>query len=76
MTSAISGHAVAGGCMLGTVSDYRVMVDDPKSTIGLNEDLFGLVAPFWLMDSFAAVIGQRQAGEEESYDVFLSCVEQ
>ena len=54
--------------MLGTVSDYRVMVDDPKSTIGLNEDLFGLVAPFWLMDSFAAVIGQRQAGEEELYD--------
>ena len=35
------------------------MVNNPKATIGLNEAKFGLVAPFWLMDSFVATVGQR-----------------
>lgn len=27
--------------------DYRVMADNPKYAIGLNETLLGIVAPFW-----------------------------
>ena len=37
------------------------MVASEKATIGLNEAKFGLVAPFWFMDSFRNVIGQREA---------------
>jgi len=57
--SAINGHAPAAGVLLSTACDYRVMVNNPKATIGLNEAKFGLVAPFWLMDSFVATVGQR-----------------
>ena len=37
------------------------MVASEKATIGLNEAKFGLVAPFWFMDSFRNVTGQRVA---------------
>ena len=33
----IAGHAPAGGTMLATACDFRVMVNNPKLTIGLNE---------------------------------------
>jgi 3,2-trans-enoyl-CoA isomerase len=46
---------------LATCCDYRVMVASDKFTIGLNEAKFGLVAPFWLMDTFKLVVGQREA---------------
>jgi 3,2-trans-enoyl-CoA isomerase len=33
----IGGHAPAGGTLLTNCCDYRVMVNNPKYTIGLNE---------------------------------------
>lgn len=57
----INGHAPAGGTLLATCCDYRVMNSNPRFTIGLNEVLFGLPPPFWLSDAFLAVVGQRQA---------------
>jgi 3,2-trans-enoyl-CoA isomerase len=33
----IGGHAPAGGTLLATACDYRVMISNPKFTIGLNE---------------------------------------
>merc|ERR1719189_46050 len=36
------------------------MVASDKFSIGLNEAKFGLVAPFWFMDSYVATVGQRQ----------------
>jgi len=59
--AAINGHSPAGGALLATCCDYRVMVASEKATIGLNEAKFGLIAPFWFMDSFRNVIGQREA---------------
>jgi len=59
--AAINGHSPAGGALLATCCDYRVMVASEKATIGLNEAKFGLVAPFWFMDSFRNVTGQRVA---------------
>ena len=47
--------------MLASCCDFRAMVKSDKATIGLNEAKFGLVAPFWFMDSFMAVVGQRTA---------------
>ena len=57
--AAITGHSPAGGCLLALCSDYRVM-QGPKFTIGLNETLLGIVAPFWFKDSMQNVVGQRQ----------------
>ena len=37
------------------------MVDNPKFTIGLNEAKFGLVAPFWFVDSYVNTVGHRHA---------------
>ncbi|XP_059092911.1 enoyl-CoA delta isomerase 1, mitochondrial-like [Tigriopus californicus] len=60
VTIAINGHLPAGGMILSTCADYRVMVQG-KFTTGLNEVRFGLVAPFFLRDSFRSCVGQRQA---------------
>lgn len=38
--AALNGHAVAGGCMLATACDYRIMATG-KAKIGLNELTFG-----------------------------------
>jgi 3,2-trans-enoyl-CoA isomerase len=38
--AAVNGHAVAGGCILATACDYRVMVTG-KAKIALNEVTFG-----------------------------------
>ena len=40
LVAALNGHAVAGGCILATVCDYRVMVTG-KARIALNEVTFG-----------------------------------
>ncbi len=40
VVAALNGHAVAGGCMLSTACDYRVMVSG-KAKIALNELNFG-----------------------------------
>ncbi|CAD5115181.1 DgyrCDS4176 [Dimorphilus gyrociliatus] len=57
--SAINGHSPAGGCIIALATDYRIM--KPKFTIGLNETMLGIVAPFWAEDSMKAVIGQRRS---------------
>ena len=49
----------AGGCLLSLCCDYRVM-QGPKFTIGLNETLLGIVAPFWFKDTMLNTVGQRQ----------------
>ncbi len=59
--AAINGHAPAGGCLLAVCCDYRAMVKSDKSTIGLNEARFGLVAPFFLMETFVNTVGLREA---------------
>ena len=41
------GACPAGGCLLSLTCDYRVLADNPKYLMGLNETLLGIVAPFW-----------------------------
>ncbi|KAM8717649.1 hypothetical protein ACLKA7_004359 [Drosophila subpalustris] len=57
--AAINGHSPAGGCLLATACEYRVML--PKYTIGLNETKLGIVAPQWFMATFLSVLPRLQA---------------
>ncbi|XP_020807063.1 enoyl-CoA delta isomerase 1, mitochondrial isoform X2 [Drosophila serrata] len=57
--AAINGHAPAGGCLLATACEYRVML--PNRLIGLNETQLGIIAPKWLMSGFLNVLPQRVA---------------
>ncbi|XP_027297312.2 enoyl-CoA delta isomerase 1, mitochondrial isoform X1 [Cricetulus griseus] len=61
LVSAINGASPAGGCLIALTSDYRIMADNPKYIIGLNESLLGIIAPFWLKDTFVNTIGHRAA---------------
>jgi len=55
----INGHSPAGGCLLATSCEYRVML--PKFTIGLNETKLGIVAPKWFMATYLNVLPRRAA---------------
>ena len=45
IVAAINGHAIAGGCVLALMCDFRVMVDDEQLKIGLNETQLGIGLP-------------------------------
>lgn len=59
--AAINGSSPAGGCLLSLSCDYRIMADDPRFTIGLNETQLGIVAPFWFKDTLVNTVGHRHA---------------
>jgi enoyl-CoA hydratase/carnithine racemase len=40
LVAALNGHTIAGGCMLATACDYRLMISG-KARISLNEITFG-----------------------------------
>lgn len=45
--SSPQGSSPAGGCLMSLTCDYRIMADNPRYSIGLNETQLGIVAPFW-----------------------------
>lgn len=57
--AAINGSSPAGGCLMALSCDYRIMADNPRYSIGLNETQLGIVAPFWFKDTMANTVGQR-----------------
>lgn len=59
--AAINGASPAGGCVLATLCDYRIMVDNQRYIIGLNETLLGLVCPQMIIDAYVNTVGQREA---------------
>ncbi|XP_063082393.1 enoyl-CoA delta isomerase 1, mitochondrial isoform X2 [Cavia porcellus] len=61
LVAAINGASPAGGCLMALSSDYRVLADNPRYRIGLNETLLGIVAPFWFKDVLVNTIGHRAA---------------
>ncbi|XP_029432146.1 enoyl-CoA delta isomerase 1, mitochondrial isoform X3 [Rhinatrema bivittatum] len=59
--AAINGSSPAGGCLMAMSCDYRIMADNKKYSIGLNETQLGIVAPFWFKDVMLEVVGHRVA---------------
>ncbi|XP_075035536.1 enoyl-CoA delta isomerase 1, mitochondrial [Mixophyes fleayi] len=57
--AAINGSSPAGGCLMSLCCDYRIMADNPKFAIGLNETQLGIVAPFWFKDTMTNTLGNR-----------------
>ncbi|EMP29458.1 Enoyl-CoA delta isomerase 1 [Chelonia mydas] len=53
------GSSPAGGCLMAMSCDYRIMAENPKYSIGLNETQLGIVAPFWFKDTMVNTIGNR-----------------
>ena len=60
LVAALNGHAVAGGCMLATAADYRVMADG-KARISLNEITFGASLFAGSVEMLRHLVGPRQA---------------
>jgi len=58
--AAINGHAIAGGCILTTAADYRVMVSG-KAKISLNEITFGSSIFAGSVEMLKFCVGRRNA---------------
>lgn len=58
--AAINGHAVAGGCMLATMADYRIMTSG-KAKISLNEIAFGSTVFAGSVDILKFCVGAHNA---------------
>ncbi|MCJ8739679.1 hypothetical protein PDJAM_G00049940 [Pangasius djambal] len=59
--AAINGSSPAGGCLMSLSCDYRIMADNPRYRIGLNETQLGIVAPFWFKETMVNTVGHRTA---------------
>ncbi|XP_004057042.1 enoyl-CoA delta isomerase 1, mitochondrial [Gorilla gorilla gorilla] len=61
LVSAINGACPAGGCLVALTCDYRILADNPRYCVGLNETQLGIIAPFWFKDTLENTIGHRAA---------------
>ncbi len=61
LISAINGYSPAGGCVIAVTCDYRVMADDEKFVIGLNETSVGIVVPEYIFQLYQFWIGKKAA---------------
>ncbi len=60
--AAISGHAIAGGCILALSCDYRV-ISEGRKLLGLNEIKLGVPVPYPADCILRSLVGNRYARE-------------
>jgi enoyl-CoA hydratase/3-hydroxyacyl-CoA dehydrogenase len=63
LIAAVNGHALGGGCELALTCDYRFMVDDGRSTIGLTEVGLGLIPGAGGTQRLPRLLGRARATE-------------
>ena len=63
MIAAINGHALGGGCELALACDYRLMIDDSRSTIGQTETSLGLIPGAGGTQRLPRLVGRTRATE-------------
>lgn len=61
LVAAITGHCPAGGTILALGADSRIMADDPKYLIGLNEVKVGIIIPSPIFDLYSFWLGRSTA---------------
>lgn len=61
LIAAINGHSPAGGCIMAICADYRVMADEERFMIGLNEVPVGIVVPNGILYMYGFWIGEGRA---------------
>ncbi|HEY8417738.1 MAG TPA: enoyl-CoA hydratase-related protein [Limnochordales bacterium] len=61
--AAVSGHALGGGCEFTLVCDFRLMIDDGKSTIGLPEVSLGIFPGAGGTQRLPRIVGRARALE-------------
>lgn len=59
--AAISGHALGGGCEFTLACDFRLMIDDDRSTIGLPEVSLGIFPGAGGTQRLPRIVGQAKA---------------
>jgi enoyl-CoA hydratase len=62
IVAAINGHAVAGGCVLALMCDWRISVDDPAVRIGLNETQLGIGLPSIVIEALRIAVPPASIG--------------
>jgi len=62
IAASITGHAVAGGCIMALCCDYR-FITDQKKYMGLNEIRLGVPVPYLADCILKDVAGSHAAGE-------------
>jgi enoyl-CoA hydratase len=60
VVAALNGHTIAGGCMLATACDFRLMATG-KARISLNEITFGAPVPAGSVEMLRYCVGSRHA---------------
>lgn len=60
IAAAITGHSPAGGAVLATYCDYRIMAEG-EFRIGFNEVAVGIPMPIAILRCVARLVGPRQA---------------
>ena len=63
LIAAINGHVVGGGCELALACDYRLMIDDGRSTIGQTEAGVGLIPGAGGTQRLPRLVGRTRATE-------------
>jgi enoyl-CoA hydratase len=62
IVAAINGHAIAGGCVLALLCDWRIAVDDPAVRIGLNETQLGIGLPSIVIEALRMAVPPASIG--------------
>jgi len=56
IVAAVNGHAIAGGCVLALMCDWRIAAADESLRIGLNETQLGIGLPAIVIEALRAAV--------------------